>query len=212
MENSEGYDNKVVEESIRKIGCKPPYKKSEKDWPICSSMEDMQMHSSHNAATMKVGKYHMSPCKLMSVIDCDIKKIVQADTGQHFRLRVGFPDYFRSIKLIKAIDIQSLIGNTGGYVGLVLGKKILLPPIHHHTDNIFSIALNTLAPKTSIYLCIVGCAIMQLPEFILYIYSWLKDIAKRSYGALNHRETANPPSMENGDTTALPENNIHRVI
>ena len=39
-----------------------------------------------------------------------------------FHINIMFPDRFKEIVSVKAVDIHSAIGNSGGYVGLLLGN------------------------------------------------------------------------------------------
>ena len=43
-----------------------------------------------------------------------------------FRVGLDYPNQYREIKMIQAIDFQTVIGNAGGYIGLFLGKIILI--------------------------------------------------------------------------------------
>ena len=39
----------------------------------------------------------------------------------HFSIR--FPDRFEEIVMVQAVDIQTAVGNAGGYIGLFLGMS-----------------------------------------------------------------------------------------
>ena len=43
-----------------------------------------------------------------------------------FRVNIMFPERFKEIGMVKAVDIHSAIGNSGGYIGLFLGNDDLL--------------------------------------------------------------------------------------
>ena len=52
--------------------------------------------------------------------DYDDKRI-----QNRFNIEIVFPDSFKEIVQVKAVDIQTVIGNAGGYVGLFCGNIIL---------------------------------------------------------------------------------------
>ena len=49
---------------------------------------------------------------------------IDIDGSDFFLVRINYPKHYRESKMIRAIDIQTLIGNAGGYIGLFLGKLI----------------------------------------------------------------------------------------
>ena len=77
------------------------------------------------------------PCKSISKIDAEhteieidaeLAKIDFNTAGEHgelvFGFVVGFPGQIKLITQSQAVDINSFIGNIGGYIGLFLGKFI----------------------------------------------------------------------------------------
>ena len=125
IDNAHEFDNMIKNVLIEEIGCRPPYQKSTSHWPICTSMEDMLRHKGVNPGLMNPTKqYGIAPCKEMSIIQSKIDKWT-VGPGHDVRLIVipSFPEQYRSTQLVKAINVQSLIGNAGGYIGLFLGKN-----------------------------------------------------------------------------------------
>ena len=124
IDYSGGYDRNIMEHSIAKIGCRTPYQNPTKEWPICTNMETMSKHKELNIAYMDLNKYYTPPCEVMSSVEFIVEEWTWAKkSGKPFVITPSYPDQYRSIELIKAIDVQSLIGNTGGYIGLFLGKE-----------------------------------------------------------------------------------------
>ena len=39
-----------------------------------------------------------------------------------FQIGIDYPNQYREIKMIQSIDLQTVIGNAGGYIGLFIGK------------------------------------------------------------------------------------------
>ena len=49
---------------------------------------------------------------------------VDYEGSDWFWIMVRFPDTFMEIVQVRAVDIQTVIGNAGGYVGLFLGNDL----------------------------------------------------------------------------------------
>ena len=81
---------------------------------------------------------HIRPCRMMSTISYSLSEFGATKHGleygeeyehNHFSLVLYFPnENYKEIRLVRAFDIQSLIGNAGGYIGLCLGYTILQLP------------------------------------------------------------------------------------
>ena len=124
------YDNLVLEEHIKTYGCKAPYQKTLETFPICSTRNEIK-RSLFEKANVKSNYYHV-PCKGISKVDVEHTE-VEADDGYmanmvnddgelYFGLSIGFPKQIKLITQSQAVDINSFIGNIGGYIGLFLGK------------------------------------------------------------------------------------------
>ena len=42
-----------------------------------------------------------------------------------FHILIAYPEEYKEVKMVKAVDIHSAIGNSGGYIGLFLGNMVL---------------------------------------------------------------------------------------
>ena len=63
------------------------------------------------------------PCKSAEMITYEYKEVDYNLNGSDwFHFYVGFPGRFEEVVMVKAVDIQTAIGNAGGYIGLFLGK------------------------------------------------------------------------------------------
>lgn len=126
MNDGESYDNLLLEEHVKKYGCKAPYQKTIETFPVCSSQNEIKQ-SLYEGANVKSNYYHV-PCKGISKIDVDHSENDHNITGENgellFSFLVGFPRQLKLITQSKAVDINSFIGNIGGYIGLFLGKFI----------------------------------------------------------------------------------------
>lgn len=115
------YDDMVIKKHHNNIGCSPPYQKSNK--PICTKRNEMNA-SSYLLSEINNGDYPI-PCKEMSKFRIDSKE-TSAVTDLQFDFT--YPSRIKVIQQIKSVDIQSLIGNIGGYIGLFLGYALIQLP------------------------------------------------------------------------------------
>ena len=108
-----------MERHIENIGCRAPYQKPHKDYPLCIGQKNL------NASIYGYGrakKILPKPCEIFV-------KVLMLDTFQPYRkgktpwtYRVSLPKDITVITQSKEIDGHALIGNIGGYIGLILGK------------------------------------------------------------------------------------------
>ena len=56
-------------------------------------------------------------------------KFEDKNPGNYFSARFYFPrPYFKEIRLVRSFDVETMIGNGGGYIGLCLGYSFLQLP------------------------------------------------------------------------------------
>ena len=126
------YDSSVLKGIMRDVGCRPPYYDFS-DLPLCSTMNTMKRVAS---LTFEDLNNFAPPCRAISTIQFDYEELDEDDatTGtiiqpSFFRLSITTLDTtFKLIQLVKSYDIQSLIGNAGGYLGIFLGYAIYQMP------------------------------------------------------------------------------------
>ena len=119
------YDQKVINEHVEKVGCKPPYFKGHQNYSICSTIEELRdavfdVYFIRN----KLKK----PCTSLqnmnyryNEVDYTVETIT--DTSEFHVVLILF-DMFKEILQVQAVDIQTVIGNAGGYVGLFCGNDL----------------------------------------------------------------------------------------
>ena len=143
------YDNLMMKEISEKIGCRPVYWGHQTHFPMCISPEKM---GAFEPSFYK--RYFGSKDSLTEVPPCiepedmriefsdveakDQKKIDEHNIDSNsrheaalewFKVRLWFrSNQFMEIKQIKAYNFESLAGNSGGYVGLILGYSIVQSP------------------------------------------------------------------------------------
>ena len=119
------YDAMMINNQIKRNGCIAPYQDNPDDLPVCRSKEEMAKASLDPLLTIE----HISPCKSARniIYSYDEKNYETLDNNEEefFLIGLCFPNEFKEISQHMAVDIQTVIGNAGGYVGLFLGKQIV---------------------------------------------------------------------------------------
>ena len=107
------YDEIIIDKLLRDKGCRVPYVKDHGSQPLCK-IQDGKIHTNdyHQMNVLKA-------CQRISKIKTNIKQVeFLADQAMY---EIDFPYEVKVITQSKDIDIHSLIGNIGGYLGLFLG-------------------------------------------------------------------------------------------
>ena len=112
------FDDTVLKIHHDAVGCRPPYHKSNK--PLCTSEKEI-LESRYELNEIR-NRYIPAPCEEMSSISFSAERLEIAKHPQKIQLYLNYPDKTKVIQQVKAVDFQSLIGNIGGYIGLLLGK------------------------------------------------------------------------------------------
>ena len=132
IQDWKNYDNLMVEKHISAIGCKAPYQKTIRDWPVCDSQDKMKK----TLLPIKTG--YIPPCRTIEMIDYQFEPETDAATFGMTDLEVGGKNWtqwfsitymFISDKFTvsinkKKMDFESLVGYIGGYVGLFAGFAV----------------------------------------------------------------------------------------
>ena len=118
------HDLLMLHDKVMKLGCRAPYHTSIRNaMPICPNKEKMKL--AHPSLTDNHhNKYYSLPCQTMSNIDFSFVEQEDSDVQRagSFEVLLSPTDNYKMIEQSKAIDMQALIGNIGGYIGLLLGK------------------------------------------------------------------------------------------
>ena len=145
---SERYDFESIEDVINSVGCKPPFWKSNKVYPNCSSRNQLLNIRSHFKEKMVEGnsyQEYVSPCIEIKKMDVRYKETGGNERKHEFTVNI-YENFekeaktmdgwfiinihfwkllnFKETKQIRAYSMQSLIGNAGGYIGLLVGITI----------------------------------------------------------------------------------------
>ena len=119
------YDELILESHMKKMMCRAPYQKPCNNLKPCNTAFDIK-RSIYNGFFDR-GKAFDRPCQEMPTITYKhlfhYKPIPENQTKK-FRFFLQYPRRGKVITQSKAIDGQTLIGNIGGYIGLLLGMYL----------------------------------------------------------------------------------------
>lgn len=113
------YDTLLSNHQIEEAGCRTPYQTKAVNKSICTSSKQMKM--AQISVSNKLPTDFPPPCLEMSIIDYNFEEFDHGGNGEWFYISIFPTDRYRLIKQSEVIDIHSLIGNSGGYIGLFLG-------------------------------------------------------------------------------------------
>ena len=131
--NWKNYDVNVLEKMLNNVGCRPFYSTSMKEYPPCSTSREMEINYYTFALTMmesEIVEKLTPPCSEIQrlpakYMELELKESspFEIDTGNGwFHISAVFEsDMFKEIKQVRDYDVEELIGNAGGYVGLIIG-------------------------------------------------------------------------------------------
>ena len=110
------YDEEMLKKHLEKLECRAPYQTHRKDLPICQTKRKMKEADYFFTPKMR-------PCTSLEgvIYRYEETNLVYKIIQSPFWIGMKFPTSFKEIKMVKAVDIQTVIGNAGGYVGLFLG-------------------------------------------------------------------------------------------
>ena len=138
------YNSTVLDLHIESVGCKAPYQKTSRQWPICNKTEKMK------EAKFPIEYGYTRPCREIESIDYQtleseawtelednhVRKLQGKEWDQWFAIVLRYLNS-RFVKTIskRKIDIQSLVGYIGGYIGMFTGLALAQIP-----EMLFSVA------------------------------------------------------------------------
>lgn len=121
-EFSESYCTMIIHEHLARKSCRPPYIKSNMSIELCNNKEKMKESRFNYEAPdeMKID----NPCQRISRTILDLKSTKRRGYQNKWTLSIYYPKEFKIIEQSKEVDIHSLIGNIGGYLGLFMGNYL----------------------------------------------------------------------------------------
>ena len=127
-------DDVVIHELIKAVGCKPIHWKVNTNTGPCSTKNQMKRFKwpSYNDL-----KSFLPPCQVIEKLQDDYSEmdvVSKKDSSEKegkgwFRITLYFPETsYKEISQAQAYDIESFVGNAGGYLGLFLGYSLVCIP------------------------------------------------------------------------------------
>ena len=160
VEDRKNDDNYILSSIVKDIGCKPLHWKIDTSFPNCSRKEIMKMIGEYTPHYYT--NYPNPPCQRIKKILANYEEYDMVDDPEKgngeeyiemrgiFEVKMKFEDEtFLLIQQTRDFDIQSLVGNSGGYLGLFLGCAILQIP--QGIKNVIDWAKNVKNTKNTVY-------------------------------------------------------------
>ena len=116
------FDDLALTHHMKKVGCRPPYQKAYERFPTCKTQREMK-ESIYDPWILD-GTDIPVPCQEMPniIYSHDYKDTdIDFKVPPTFKIWVAYPKKGKIITESQAVNIHSLIGNIGGYIGLFLG-------------------------------------------------------------------------------------------
>ena len=143
IEDWKNFDKIILQKHLQKVGCKTPDQITNGTWPICSSGEKMK------TARLRLNSLKLRPCREIISIDYDMGEsddnidyapIVNGKRWNNwisFVYRILNP-HFTVTRQRKDVDIQTLIGYIGGYIGIFTGFALAQIPDYLYSAIIYA--------------------------------------------------------------------------
>ena len=119
--SSKTFDDFILQAHLAKHGCRPPYLDMSNEYPLCNSAEKIKA-SKFLYSTAKHMDYPKE-CVRMPKVKFEGPEHKLGDWENDCQVFIGYPEEIKYITQSKEVDIHSLIGNCGGYLGLFLGTS-----------------------------------------------------------------------------------------
>ena len=134
------YDEYALRRHLQDVGCRAPYISPFDSFPSCNEKSDIKKSQYGYFESTKSA--NPKPCKRISSFNDDafIVKSLNRDQKRFLIFGINYPDEIKVITQSKEVDVHSLIGNIGGYIGLFLGKfydyfsSITIPKRYRNID------------------------------------------------------------------------------
>ena len=120
VSNSNNWDELALSKHTNDIGCSAPYHGSYQTFPVCSTSYELKRW--FKMVPMVKTNREGQPCQVMPRITYDVLTMPNLDN--QVKIGIGYPREAKVITQSRAVDLNVLIGNIGGYIGLFLGMRI----------------------------------------------------------------------------------------
>ena len=135
--NEKDYDKKVMMEHIAMKGCRDPFLEKHQSFPLCNTMEEITTDRFDYYSPDTIGIPYA--CERISKMRLDTQTFPPTldpeqpnlDICNIWTFHISYPKEMRIITQSQEVDIHTLIGNIGGYLGLFLGNKDYRYRVYH---------------------------------------------------------------------------------
>ena len=132
IQNWKNYDAIALEQITKPIGCKAPYQKTILNWPICNSTEKMKKVIKHHQLRIngivpcrEIVNIRYTASDSVATEEWHVRTLQGKRRKRWFAIAWTFLDYnFIKTTNKKEVDLQSLIGWIGGYIGMFTGLAL----------------------------------------------------------------------------------------
>ena len=174
----------IIDELLLRKSCRPPYLKNHgnikdhKIYPKCDTKDKIGNAKLETGTRQKMDV--AKACYRASEIITEIKPNLKSTRDKNRRypvwsLLIRYPEEVKVITQSKEVDVHSLIGNIGGYLGLFLGKLLQSKIFYVVLIRSYMVDFNQL----SIHVSILGYALVQIPELIYAIMDSIENRIQR---------------------------------
>ena len=117
--NYENFDRYLIKKHIEDAQCRPLYLTELTQYPVCNAQN---MKSPKFGLGVENKQRYVRPCLGMSKVGFHyITENTYLVDPRWFGVGVIYPEQIKVISQSQAVDLHSLVGNIGGYIGLFLG-------------------------------------------------------------------------------------------
>ena len=117
------YDQSILKKHTSIKGCRVPYLNVDNSFPVCNTTNDIKNAKLTFGKTKTID--HLKPCNRISKLKFEDS---YTNKFKDWSVYINFPEDVKTIVQSKEVDIHSLIGNVGGYLGLFMGYAIVQIP------------------------------------------------------------------------------------
>ena len=118
LDSGKQFDDLVIDYANQQNGCRAPYQTNIKNLPICSGKENIKK-AIFDLWENKKDKIR-PPCDAILHVS-DIYDEYEL-TNDSIAIAIKFPERVKIIQQSREITFHALVGNSGGYIGLLLGR------------------------------------------------------------------------------------------
>ena len=127
--NDPMYDSWEMDQLTNSIGCRPPYWNPMDGIPTCQKQEDLRNIASQFWDTFSWNHDSNPPCTEIKRLQVEFLEKDCEEENNILEFNMVFRDLtYKEIKQNRAYDTKKLIGDVGGYIGLLLGYALLGMP------------------------------------------------------------------------------------